>query len=209
MTTGSPTLIGDGFTLLAPLEATLASSEWERLEYLDWKSGGDTRFAPITSATGELECNGFWERGKADADGVWTSNAPLCPALVAWVRSVGAPYGRVRVIELQPNTYEEAVRELHLDGNNRLNPAGSARIVRVWLQLTDDPQSRLLLRSELDDPTAEVQIPLPRGTQFVVDSERLYHAVWHPGERPRIALIASFTTTPAFESWIARNRLES
>ena len=28
--------------------------------YVDWKSSGDTRFAPLASAYGDMECNGFW-----------------------------------------------------------------------------------------------------------------------------------------------------
>lgn len=34
--------------------------EWESLEYVDWKSSGDTRFAPLASAQGQIDCNGFW-----------------------------------------------------------------------------------------------------------------------------------------------------
>jgi hypothetical protein len=201
-------LLGCGFAVLRPWERQISAAEWEHLEYLEWKSGGDTRFAPIASAKGGVDCNGFWEHGKRDVDGVLTSNAELCPGLVEWVLGVGAPYGRVRVIELQPNTRAEAIAELHLDANNRLNPPDAPRIVRAWLQLTDDPDSTMILRRDLDDAEGEVEIPLPRGTQLVVDSESLYHAVWHPANRPRCALIASFTTTDAFYDWIRSNRAD-
>ena len=36
----------------------------------------------------------------------------------------GANVGRCRVIELQPTSYVDAVRNLHLDDNNYLNPKG-------------------------------------------------------------------------------------
>lgn len=201
-------ILASGFVCLRPWERAVARREWETLEYLPWKSGGDTRFAPITSATGELECRGFWEHGKADVDGIWTANAGCCPSLVAWVLGVGAPYGRVRVIELQPNTEADALAELHLDANNRLNPSAAPRIVRAWLQLTDDPASMMILRRSRTDPSTETRIPLPRGAQMVVDSERLYHAAWHPENRPRYALIASFTMTPQLEQWIRQHRDE-
>jgi len=38
--------------------------EWEGLEYVDWKSGGDTNFAPLASAMGQMECAGLWDHGK-------------------------------------------------------------------------------------------------------------------------------------------------
>ena len=59
--------------------STSLPSEYEALEYMDWKSGGDTNFAPIASADGELDCRGFWDKGKTDKDALWTSNAALVP----------------------------------------------------------------------------------------------------------------------------------
>ena len=53
--------------------------EYEALEYMDWKSGGDTNFAPLASADGELDCRGFWDKGKTDKDALWTSNADVGP----------------------------------------------------------------------------------------------------------------------------------
>src|SRR5438309_1343144 len=84
----------------------------------DWKSGGDTNFAPIASAKGEMECGGFWTHGKPDKDGIWTANAAQCPTLVGYVESVGARYGRVRIIKLNPADESSAMRQLHLDDNN-------------------------------------------------------------------------------------------
>ena len=73
---------------------------------------------------------------------------------------VGADYGRVRVIKLEPNVPADVERWLHLDDNNRLNPDGTGRVVRAWLQLTDDPGSSMILRTAKDDRDGEVRIPL-------------------------------------------------
>jgi hypothetical protein len=192
-----------GFVLLRKFVPGVAPAEWESMEYMDWKSGGDTNFAPIASAYGEMECHGFWDHGKPDKDGIWTANAGKCPTLVKWVEDIGARYGRVRTIKLEPNTYEEALRNLHLDDNNRLNPDGDGWVVRSWLQLTDDPDSFMIVREDKDDPSTESHIPLPAMSQFVVDTERLWHAVFHPGTRPRYALITSFESGPVLDKWIS------
>ena len=177
--------------------------EWLNLEYMNWKSGGDTNFAPIASALGGMECAGFWDHGKPDKDGIWTENARQCPTLVKYVESVGANYGRVRIIKLNPNTEEEVTRRfMHLDDNNRLNPDGEGWVVRTWLQLSDDPKSYMILREERDDPATESRISMPRNRQLVVDSQRLWHAAWHPGPEPRYALITSFESGPALQRWI-------
>ena len=68
----------------------IPASEWEDLTYTTYSSDPTTYFAPITSATGEIELKGFWEYGKADLDGIWTSNAEKCPTLVKWIESIGA-----------------------------------------------------------------------------------------------------------------------
>ncbi len=159
----------------------------------------------LASADGEHDPRGFWEHGKPDKDGVWTSNAEVAPTLVKWAESVGANYGRVRVIKLEPNTLEDTIGNLHPDDNNRLNPDGEGYVVRAWLQLTDNPDSSMIVREEQDDPSTESRIPLPRGAQFVVDSERLWHAVWHNGTESRYALIVSFESGDALQSWIEGN----
>jgi hypothetical protein len=201
-----PALEEKGFVVLRTATTSISPDEYVSLDYVDWKSGGDTNFAPIASALGELECAGFWDHGKPDKDGIWTENAGVCPSLLAWTERVGARYGRVRTIKLNPNTEEEAIRNLHPDDNNRLNPEGEGWVVRAWLQLTDNPDSSMILREDKDDPSTESRIPLPAGAQFVVDSERLYHAVWHPGPEPRYALIVSFESGPALERWIEAER---
>lgn len=202
-----PAMEEKGFVVLRNYGSTVPPEEYRSMDYVDWKSGGDTNFAPIASAFGDMECAGFWDHGKPDKDGIWTLNAQNCPTLVKWTESIGARYGRVRVIKLEPNTYEAAVHNLHPDDNNRLNPEGEGWVVRAWLQLTDNPGSFMIVREDKDDPSTESRIPLPAGAQFVVDSQRLQHAVFHPGPEPRYALIVSFESGPELEKWIEENRV--
>lgn len=202
-----PELEEKGFVILRPFAGHVDPSEWESLEYIDWKSGGDTNFAPIATANGDMSVKGFWDFGKPDKGGLWNANAAKCPTLVAWVEAVGADFGRVRTIKLNPNTYEQASeRYLHQDDNNRLNPPGTGWVVRSWLQLTDNPDSYMVVRDKRDDPATESHIPLPAMSQFVVDTERLWHAVYHPGPEPRYALITSFESSDPLQRWIDANR---
>ena len=76
---------------------------------------------------------------RPDKDGRFTSNAELCPTLVAEVKSVRANFGRVRVIKLEPQQRDEAIRSVHRDDNNRFNPDDEGWFVRSWLELTDYP----------------------------------------------------------------------
>jgi hypothetical protein len=74
-----------GFVMLKPMPVAVPAREWESLEYMDWKSGGDTNFAPLASADGQLDCRGFWDKGKTDKDALWTSNADKAPTLRDYV----------------------------------------------------------------------------------------------------------------------------
>jgi hypothetical protein len=198
-----PILDETGFVRLRDFEGELNPAEWESMEYVDWKSGGDTNFAPIASALGDMECAGFWDHGKSDKDGVWTENAAKCPTLVKWTENIGARFGRVRVIKLEPSeSYEFAVRCMHQDDNNRLNPEDEPWVVRAWLNLTDDTDSYMIVREGKDDAASEKHIPLKAGAQFVVDTQRLWHAVYHKGDKPRYALIVSFESGDDLQRWI-------
>lgn len=95
---------------------------------------------------------------------------------------------------------------LHCDDNNPLKPETNGWVVRLWSQLTDNPSSVLVLRSRESDRRAEVQIPLPRGAQIVVDSERLFHGVHNAGSTTRYAMITSFESTEAMDRWIQAER---
>ena len=69
-----------GFVVLSDLDPPIPDDQFLPLEYMDWKSGGDTNFAPIATADGELDCQGFWKPGeeRADKGGILTSNAQRC-----------------------------------------------------------------------------------------------------------------------------------
>jgi hypothetical protein len=200
-----------GVVVLRDMPVDVPSSEWESLEYLDWKSGGDTNFAPIASADGQLDCRGFWDKGKTDKDALWTSNAEIAPTLRSYVDGVGANFGRVRIIKLEPQDRETAIRSIHRDDNNRFNPDDEGWVVRSWVELTDNPNSYMLLMDNdadgLPDPATERRVPLHRGARFVVDTQRLWHVVVHLGDAPRYALITSFESGPALEAWIESERV--
>jgi hypothetical protein len=197
-----------GYVVLDSYGEPIDPAEWRNLEFVDWKSSGNTRFAPLASAYGDIECNGFWHHNppKPDKDGVWIdSQVEIAPTLKARVDEVGANVGRCRIIELQPNSYADALYNSHLDDNNRLNPDGEGWVVRCFMQLTDNPDTFMILREDVDDPSTETRIALPAGAQLVVDSERMWHSVWHPGDEPRYCLITSFESGPELEKWIWEN----
>ena len=158
-----PVLADTGFVALTDADFDVPSDEWLDLEYMDWKSGGDTNFAPLASADGQLDCRGFWDKGKTDKDALWTSNATVSPTLKSYVDAVGANFGRVRVIKLEPQDRDEAIRSIHRDDNNRFNPDDEGWVVRSWLELTDNPDSYMLLMDNgpdgLPDPATEIACP--------------------------------------------------
>jgi hypothetical protein len=204
-------LAESGFVALADAPFEVPAHEYEDLEYMDWKSGGDTNFAPIATADGELDCRGFWskENEHPDKDAMFTVNADKCPTLKEYVASSGVNFGRVRIIKLEPQDHEQALTSIHRDDNNRFNPDDSGWVVRTWVELTDNPNSYMLLMDNdadgLPDPATERRVPLHRGARFVVDTQRLWHVVVHNGDAPRYALITSFESGPALERWIDEN----
>lgn len=195
----------NGYCVLKDADFNVPEEEFINMEYMDWKSGGDTNFAPIASALGDMECHGFWEHGKADKDGIWTENAQTCPTLVKYVESIGANYGRVRTIKLNPQDYDQAFTQIHLDDNNRLNQKGEGWVVRTWLELTERPGAAMILRREKNDPESEIRIPLHKGMRYVVDSERMWHVVMNPTDKPRYSLITSVESSPQLQDWVAQN----
>ena len=202
-----PELEETGYVVLDSYDQSRDPQEWLDIEFVDWKSSGDTRFAPLASAYGDLECNGFWHHNppKTDKDGVWVdANVAVAPRLTARAQEPGANIGRCRVIELQPNEYVDCIYNLHLDDNNRLNPEGTGWIVRGFFNLTDNPDSYMILREDKDDPSTETRIPLPAGTQVIIDTQRLWHAVWHTGDEPRYCLITSWESGPELDAYIEK-----
>ena len=201
-----------GYVVLDSYNQAQDPAEWLDLTYVDWKSSGDTRFAPLASAYGDMECNGFWNHTppKTDKDGVWVpDNIAVAPRLKARAEEPSANIGRCRVIELKRNTYSDCIYNLHIDDNNRLNPDGTGWIVRGFFNLTHNPDSVMILREDRDDPSTETRIPLPAGTQVVIDTQRLWHAVWHPGPEVRYCLITSWTCGPELDEYISARHPKS
>jgi hypothetical protein len=199
-----------GFVALRNAPFDVPSSEWESLEYMDWKSGGDTNFAPLASADGELDCRGFWDKGKTDKDALWTSNASSAPTLKKYVDSIGANFGRVRIIKLEPQNHDQALHNIHRDDNNRFNPDNEGWVVRTWLELTDSPDSYMLLMDNgpdgLPDRATERRVPLHKGARFLVDTQRLWHVVVHNHDFPRYALITSLESGTALDSFVTAEK---
>jgi hypothetical protein len=85
-----PVMEETGFVKLKHYQGPLPQpAEWESLQYVDWRSGGDTNFAILASANGEHVPRGFWEHGKPDKDGVWTDVIDKLAGIKKWVESVG------------------------------------------------------------------------------------------------------------------------
>jgi len=196
-----------GFVVLDPYEGVIDPKEWLDIEYVDWKSSGDTRFAPLASATGEIECNGFWNSKppRTDKDGIWIdSQTAIAPTLTQRALEPGANVGRCRIIELQPNTYADCLYNLHQDDNNRLNPDGTGWVVRSFFQLTDDKDSFFVLRDNRTDPSVEYRLQLRAGAQLVIDTQRLWHAATHIGNEPRYCLINSWESGPELDAYLEK-----
>ncbi|CAI7568249.1 unnamed protein product, partial [Penicillium discolor] len=88
-----------GFVVLDSYDQEADPKEWLDIEYVDWKSSGDTRFAPLASAFGDIECNGFWNHKppRTDKDGVWIDEQTAkAPNLTRRAQEPGANVGRCR-----------------------------------------------------------------------------------------------------------------
>lgn len=202
-----PVMEEKGYVIMKTLDIShIPKEEWENLIYMDWKSGGDTNFAPLASCDGTNECKGFWENGKTDKDAIFTPNSAGCPKLMEYIKSIPANFGRVRIIRLEPQTHDQAIRSVHRDDNNRLNPEGEGWVVRMWIELTDNPDSYMLLydsdENNLPIKESEARVPMPKGAHFVVDSQRLWHVGVHNGTQSRYAAIISCESSPKLNEWI-------
>ena len=184
--------------------------EYLDLEYMDWKSGGDTNFAPIATADGELDCRGFWNKGDERPD----KGAPVHDATRRSARRSRAYVERVGA-ELRAGAHDQAraagprhrVPQLPPRRQQPLQP----RRPRVgscasWLELTDNPDSYMLLWTAAPTgcpiPATEIRVPLHRGARFV----RRHPApvARRRAQRRRAALRADqlFESGPALDRWI-------
>jgi hypothetical protein len=130
--------------------------------------------------------------------------------LKKYVDSIGANFGRVRIIKLEPQNHEQALRNIHRDDNNRFNPDNEGWVVRTWMELTDCPDSYMLLMDNgpdgLPDRATERRVPLHKGSRFLVDTQRLWHVVVHNHDFPRYALITSLESGTALDSFVAAEK---
>ena len=183
-----------GLVMLSDDLPRVEAGQYRGLTYLDWKSGGETKFAPLASADGQLDTRGFWDTGRPDKDGIWTSNVEKAPGFRTYVEQIGANFGRVRVFRLEPQDRDQALRSVHRNDNNRFNPNDKGWVVRLYTHLTNNPGSYLLtLESGPDgtpDPTTERRVPLHLGARYVIDDQRLWNVIVHRGPEPLYALVA-------------------
>ena len=94
-----PTLDDSGYAVLDRYHQSRHPQEWLDVDYVRWRSSGATRFAPLASAYGELECDGFWNHipPKPDKDGVWVQqNIEKAPRLKARASDAPRSSGRGR-----------------------------------------------------------------------------------------------------------------
>ena len=101
-----------------------------------------------------------------------TASGPRTPrsarAIVKYVESIGARFGRVQLLKMKPNTMRECRWGLHLDNNNAANkPDENGWVVRLWLELTNDDSSALVVRRDQFDKSTEHSIALPKYQQAV------------------------------------------
>ncbi len=174
--------------------------------------GFGLHFASIASADGELDVRPFGNptHRQGEKNGLWTANAGSCPSIVAWIESLGINYGTVRILRKSNSVRDlrdiEAARGLyHRDTTNLYNERASGWILRMLVQLTDNPSSQLMLRATRDDASGERRIPLARGTCIIFDADRLWHTVWHPDDSTRYALVVSFESTAQVDEWQRRS----
>ena len=160
-----------GYVVLDSHNQELDPQEWLDIEYNDWKSSGDTRFAPLASAFGEIECNGFWNHKppRTDKDGVWIPSQVgegTGPDRAAR-RSRAPTSAAAGSSSCSPTPTRDCLYNLHQDDNNRLNPDGTGWVVRGFFNLSDDKDSFFVLRDNRTDPSGEYRIALPAGAQLI------------------------------------------
>ena len=198
-----------GFVQLRDLPFVVPEHEYLDLEYMDWKSGGDTNFAPIATADGELDCRGFWNKGdeRPDKGARFTANAAQVPDARARGRERSAP------------TSDACARS---SSSRRITtPRSAASTATTTTASTPRPTVGSCARGSssptspratcclmdtgpdgLPDPATEVRLALHRGARFLLDTQRLWHVVVHNGNAPRYALISSFESGPALDAWV-------
>ena len=177
---------------------------------MDWKSGGGHQLRPDRVGRRRARLPWFLGQGQDRQGRALDVEREIAPTLRDYVDSVGANFGRVRIIKLEPQDREQAMKSIHRDDNNRFNPRRRGMGRAVVGELTDNPDSYMLL---MDNDARRSARPVDRassatakGARFVVDTQRLWPRRVHNGDAPRYALITSFESGPALEAWIDSQR---
>ena len=196
-----------GYVVLDRYNQELDPKEWLDIEYVDWKSSGETRFAPLASAKGEIEVQRLLEPQAA----AHRQGRRLDPVAGGEGAEPGAPRpgaGRER----RPLPRHRAAAQ-HLRGlpvqpaPGRQQPAqpGRHRLGRArLLQPHRRRDSYFVLRDNRTDPSVEYRIALPAGAQLIVDTQRLWHATTLNSPTPRYCLITSWESGPELDAYIAK-----
>ena len=97
---------------------------------------------------------------------MFTSNAARCPTIRRYVESVGANFGRVRMIKLEPQDHDDGDAVASTATTTTAStPTSDGWVVRSWLELTDNPDSYMLLMEcgpdGLPDPRDRDAAPAP------------------------------------------------
>ena len=206
-----PQLAERGFVVLADADFEVPASEYEALEYMDWKSGGDTNFAPIASADGELDCRGFWDKGKTDKDALWTSNADVAPSVRRYVdvdrrqlRPGAGDQARAAVARrgdpLDPPRRQQPLQPRRR-GLGRALVAGADRQPRQ-LHAADGQRPRRPARPRRPRSACRcTAVPASSSTPSACGTSSCT-----PATAPRYALITSFESGPVLGDWIDAER---
>jgi hypothetical protein len=120
--------------------------EYLDLEYMDWKSGGDTNFAPIATADGQLDCRGFWNKGdeRPDKGARFTTQRGEVPDARREVER-SAPTSAACA---SSSSSRRTTTPRSAASTATTTTASTRRrrwVVRTWLELTDFPESYMLL----------------------------------------------------------------
>jgi len=197
--------------------STFPEGEYRSLRYdselprMTWpeSEGFGIHFASIASFDGDLDVRPFGTacHKAAEKDGRWTENAKKCPMICEWVRTIGGNYGAVRVLKKSNDirklhTIEDARRLYHRDTTNLYSAPGDGWIVRLLVELTDDPASYLFTRTDRDDAATERRISLSAGLRVLFDADQIWHTVWHPGTSTRYALLVSLESSKLVSEWV-------
>ena len=201
-----------GYVVLDRYDQAADPQEWLDITYVDWKSSGDTRFAPLASAYGDLECNGFWHHDppKTDKDGVWVEeNVEKAPILKARAEEPGSNIGRCRVIELKPNDYVETVTatctSTTTTGSTPRAPGGSFEASST--SRTTRTRSWCCARTRTTRPPSRGSrcLRAPRSSSTPSGSITRLAS----GGEPRYCLITSWESGPELEAYITKHNAVS